>query len=151
MHGITERVARANGWHGPMRELPLERAREIGKTQYWDQLNLDLIAPHSTLIAGEMFDTLYNGGDPGRWLQRALNLFNRQQKDYLDVKVDGRIGPITAQALKAFIAKRGNLGERLIYNTLNGLQMNNFIRIAEADPEQEEFTVGWISNRAHFL
>ena len=34
MHGITERVARANGWQGPMRQLPLDRAQEIGKTQY---------------------------------------------------------------------------------------------------------------------
>ena len=151
MHGVTERVARANGWQGPMRDLPLERAMEIGKTQYWDILNLDAIAAISQTIAGEMFDTLYNGGEPGQWLQRALNLFNRQGLDYPDVKVDGRIGPMTAQALKTLIDKRGTAGERLIYNTLNGLQLNNFIRIAEANPTQEEFTVGWISKRCNFL
>jgi len=58
---------------------------------------------------------------------------------------------MTAQALKALLDKRGTAGERLIYNTLNGLQLNNFIRIAEANPTQEEFIAGWIGKRANFL
>src|SRR5689334_18971880 len=33
-YGVTERVARANGYTGPMRELPLADARRIAKSQY---------------------------------------------------------------------------------------------------------------------
>ncbi|MGQ0518994.1 glycosyl hydrolase 108 family protein, partial [Bacillus sp. D-CC] len=39
-----EAVARVNGWKGPMRDLPLDLAKQIYKQQYWinprfDQVN----------------------------------------------------------------------------------------------------------------
>lgn len=151
MHGITERVARANGWKGAMKDLPLERAQEIGKTQYWDVLNLDAIAAISPDIAAEMFDTLYNGGEPGQWLQRILNGLNRQGKDYPDMKVDGRIGPMTVSALQTLVAKRGTEAIRVVYNTLNSLQAVRFVAIEEANSTQEDFLWGWLRTRTKFL
>jgi len=146
-YGITERVARANGYQGPMREMPLSEAQRIAKSQYWDVLNLDAIDALAPTIAGEMFDTLFNGGEPGQWLQRCLNVFNRSASLYPDMKVDGRIGPMTVQALKAFLGNRGREGERVLLVALNSLQGARFIGIAEHNSSQEAFVYGWLSNR----
>lgn len=148
MFGVTERVARANGYKGAMIDLPIDTAREIAKTQYWDILNLDRVDALAPSVALEIFDTVYNGGEPGQWLQRALNAFNRQQADYPDVTVDGRIGPMTLAALRAFLAKRGKEGETVLVRTMNCLQGERFIRIAEANPSQESFVYGWLKERA---
>ncbi len=146
--GVTERVARANGYTGAMQDLTEDRAKVIAKTQYWDVLNLDQVASVSIAIAVEMFDTLYNGGEPGQWLQRCLNVLNREGRLYPDMKVDGRIGPMTVDALRAFLAKRGTQGEAVMLKALNALQGARFIAIAEGNPSQEEFIFGWLANRA---
>ena len=148
--GITERVARANGYKGAMRDMPKETARDIAKTQYWDILNLDAVAAIAPSIAKEMFDTLYNGGEPGKWLQRALNVFNNQRNHYPDISTDGRIGPMTIAALKAFVTRRGPEGVRVLFNTLNILQGARFVDIAERNETQEAFAFGWLAMRAIF-
>lgn len=148
MWGISERVARANGYKGEMRNMPLETAQQIAKSQYWDVLNLDQVAQVSVPIAVEMFDTLYNGGDVGSWLQRLLNVLNQRGRVYPDMKVDGRIGPLTVDALRTFIAKRGKDGEAVILIGLNAIQGERFVRLAENDPGQEDFVYGWLLNRA---
>lgn len=145
--GITERVARANGYEGDMRALPFATAKQIGKTQYWDVLNLDAINALSPGIAAEMFDTAYNGGEPGQWLQRCLNVFNRGAALYPDMKVDGRIGPMTVKALKDYLGNRGKEGEIVMLAALNALQGARFIGIGEANPSQEAFEYGWFLNR----
>lgn len=146
--GTTERVARANGYKGDMRDLPIETAMAIAKSQYWDVLNLDRVAPLSQAIAEEMFDTLYNGGDPGAWLQRLLNALNARGKLYPDMKVDGRIGPMTIESLKTFLQRRGKEGEVVILKGLNAIQGERFVRIAEANFTQEDFVFGWLLHRA---
>ena len=94
-----------------------------------------------------MFDTLFNGGEPGQWLQRALNVFNRGATIYPDMTVDGRIGPMTIAALKAYLITRGGEGERVMLAALNSLQGARFIAIAESNPSQEAFEYGWFLNR----
>lgn len=148
-HGITERVARANGYTGRMIDLTPSRAKIIGKTQYWDVLNLDKVAVHSERIAAEMFDTIFNGGDVGAWLQRLLNVLNRRGRVYPDMQVDGRIGPLTLEALRAYLASRPRPeGELVLLEGLNHIQGERFIRIAEANATQEDFIYGWLRNRA---
>ena len=146
-HGVTERVARANGYMGDMQTMPYVTAVAIFKTQYWDTLNLDAIAALSYPIAREMFDTCVNGGDPGESLQRVLNAFNREGKDYPDVKADGRIGPMTISALQAFLARRGKVGEKNLLKAMNCIQGSRFLAIAERDRTQEAFVFGWMANR----
>lgn len=148
MWGVTERVARAAGYAGPMQLLPEEQAQKIAKAQYWDVLNLDAVSEVSLPVALEMFDTQYNGGEPGQWLQRCLNLFNQRGKVYPDMAVDGRIGPMTVQALRSFIARRGKDGEVVLVEALNHLQGARFIGIAESNPTQEDFIYGWLKERA---
>ncbi len=145
--GMTERVARANGYTGRMEDLTEDRAKAIAKSQYWDVLNLDAVAALSLPVAIEMFDTLYNGGEPGQWLQRCLNVFNQQGRIYPDMKADGRIGPMTVALLKAYLLKRGKEGEVVMVKALNHLQGARFIGISENNPTQEAFTYGWIRER----
>ena len=131
-----------------MQDLPLAKAMSIAKTQYWDVLNLDRIAAISQATANEMFDTLYNGGEPGQWLQRLLNVLNARGRVYPDMAVDGRIGPLTVQALASFIARRGAEGETVLLKGLNAIQGARFITIAENNPSQEDFIYGWLRERA---
>jgi len=150
-YGITARVARANGYGGPLRDLPLETARAIYKTQYWDTLNLDAVSELSEMIAGEMFDTSVNMGVgvAARFLQRALNVSNRDGKDFPDMDVDGVIGPVTVAALDEYLERRGAQGELVLIRLLDGLQAVRYIEIAERDPSQEAFIFGWILNRVN--
>ena len=88
MWGITEAVARANGYTGPMRQLPQAEAKRIYKTLYWDRVQADAL-PDKVRYA--VFDAAVNSG-PGqaiRWLQRALGVAD-----------DGKIGPVTIAYLR---------------------------------------------------
>ena len=86
--GVTEAVARENGYTGDMRELPVDLAKRIYRQRYWDAVRADdLPAP----VRYPVFDAAVNSG-PGqavRWLQRALGVAD-----------DGRIGPITMGAAR---------------------------------------------------
>lgn len=148
-YGITERVARANGYQGDMRDLPLERAQDIARTQYWDVLRLDAIAELSAEIAAELFDTSYNCGTgrAGQFLQRALNALNRGEADYPDLVVDGLVGPMTVAALRVFIGKRGDAGRTVMLRALNCLQGAFYVELAERKESQERFVYGWLLNR----
>lgn len=147
--GITEAVARAHGYKGKMTELPLPLAKSILKESYWDALRLDGVALLSYPIAEELFDTGVNMGiiTSGKFLQRILNVLNREQEDYSDLVVDGLVGKVTVFALDRFLKMRGKEGESVILRALNSLQGARYIEIAEAKPTQETFEFGWLSKR----
>jgi len=149
MYGITARVARANGYTGPMRDMPLSVAHDIYRRQYWGIINLDAVDQISEHIAEEMFDTGVNmhPSVPAKFLQRSLNVLNRGASDFSDIEVDGLIGPVTLAALRAFLDFRGDKGLVVLLRMLDGLQAVRYIEIAEADPTQETFMFGWIWNR----
>lgn len=149
MFGITERVARANGYVGDMRNMPLGVAQSIYRAQYWDLLRLDDVAQSSRPIAGELFDTAVNCGigAAGRYLQRALNALNRGATDYPDVTVDGVVGPMSVSALRQFLAVRGDQGETVLLRALNCLQGNGYLELAESREKDERFLFGWLLNR----
>lgn len=147
--GITEQVARAFGYKGPMSALPLETARIIYKAQWWQLMKLDTVASYSEAIAYELFDTGVNMGQGTavRFFQIALNAFNRRQKDYMDVAVDGVMGAVTLAALGKLIAKRGKDGETVMLRALNAQQGSRYLNIAADDQQQETFLFGWFLNR----
>lgn len=60
--GITEAVARANGYGGDMRRLPRDEAAAIYKRLYWLRPRFDEVAQRSRRIAAELFDTGANRG-----------------------------------------------------------------------------------------
>lgn len=147
--GITEAVAREDGYTGPMSALPKARALDIYRRLYWDKIGLDHVAAVDPLVAQECFDTGVNMGVslPVKWLQRILNALNRQGKDFADIGMDGVAGPATAKALRAFIGVRGQLGRDVLLAYLNAMQGARYIEIAEARPANEDFVFGWGANR----
>lgn len=149
MFGITVAVARANGYTGDMRNMPLGVAQDIYRQQYWNLLYLDDVAAISRPIAGELFDTAVNSGvaTAGRYLQRAVNAFNRGGADYPDVTVDGIVGPMTVAALRSFIALRGYEGDKVMLVALNSLQGEGYIELTERRETDEKFVYGWFRNR----
>lgn len=106
MYGITERVARAWGFKGDMRALPLATAKAIAKSEYWDKFQCDQFPP---AIGFQVFDTAYNGGHPIKWLQEAVG-----------VTADGAVGAKTIAAVRAAdvcrVVARFN-AKRLMYLT----------------------------------
>lgn len=87
MWGVTSRVARANGYLGPMKDLPQSTAKQIAKAVYWDPLHLD---EFDGRIAFQMLDANYNGGFTVKWAQQASGAV-----------ADGKMGPATIAAIKA--------------------------------------------------
>ena len=148
--GITEAVARANGYAGPMRLLPREEAVAIYRQLYWLRPRFDEVAKRSGRVAAELFDTGVNMGPAvaTTFLQRALTALNRGSKDYPDLTPDGRIGTMTLFALDAFLGARGrSSGETVLLRALEALQGERYLRLAERRPANEAFLYGWLANR----
>jgi len=108
MWGVTEAVARANGYTGDMRDLPQEFARKVYRKLYWDKPGI-VNLPSS--VQFDVFDGAVNSGPAQaiKWLQRAVG-----------VDDDGVIGHITIKACTMLpagvVAARYN-GERLQFMT----------------------------------
>lgn len=151
MWGITVATARRSGYAGPMKLMPRETALGIYKKEYYTNPGFDRVATLSPRIAAELFDTGVNMGQTVgvKWLQRGLNVLNRKEQDYSDVIVDGRIGPATLGALKAFLSKRGGTGVEVLLKLLNGLQVARYVEIMEARKQNETFGFGWLDKRVN--
>lgn len=147
--GITEAVARRQGYMDNMRLLPQCDASAIYKRLYWIAPGFDKIAELAPKLAAELFDTGINMGTGTAtcFLQRALNALNRNARDYGDIAVDRRIGPATIFALRAFFRQRGDAGEDVLLKAVEALQGAHYVRLAETRPSQEAFLYGWLANR----
>lgn len=107
-YGITERVARAHGYTGDMRELPLALAKQIYFSDYWERVRGDEM-PEA--VAFDVFDSAVNLG-----VAQTIKLVQRA----LRVADDGVLGPVTLAALRTvspatFVARFN--GERLQFYT----------------------------------
>ncbi|UZW54357.1 hypothetical protein NUH86_12640 [Sphingobium sp. JS3065] len=147
--GITQAVARANGFMGDMRALPRGVAVAIYRRLYWERPGFAFVAELAPLVAEELFDTAVNmgPGTAGGFLQRALNAFNRNGADYPDLKVDQAVGAKTLAALGAFLKFRGRSGEKVLLKALEALQGERYLALAESRPANEAFLYGWLANR----
>lgn len=151
--GITEAVARQNGYAGTMRNLPRAFAVALYERRYVTDPGFDKVIDLSPRIAEELVDTGVNMGPaiPGVWLQRTLNAMNRQAKDYADIQVDGKIGPGTMVALRALLDRRGTDGEVAVLRMLNCLQGVRYLEITEGREKNETFLFGWLMNRVEIV
>lgn len=147
--GVTEAVARAHGFIGDMRRFPIEQARAIYRDIYWTGPGFDRIEPIFPKVADELLDTGINMGPAvgARFLQRALNGFNQEERSYPDVPVDNRIGPKTTGAALAFKQVRGAKAEPALLKLLDGLQAARYLDLCEGRPANEAFLFGWIDKR----
>lgn len=148
-YGITLAVARANGYQGDMRDLPETVARGIYAMRYIVGPKFDQVAALNAEIGAELIDTGVNMGPTraAEFLQRWLNGFNDTGSRYADLFVDGRLGPVSLDALRAFLKWRGVVGIKVMLKALNGVQGARYLQIAEADKSQRAFLFGWINQR----
>lgn len=108
------------------------------RDKFWNINRLDNF--NHQLIANELYDTGVNMGVKiaAKFLQEALNLLNRNEKDYRDIAVDGRIGNITLSIVNNYKYPKALL------KALNGLQFERYKAICENKPDQEKFFRGWL-------
>lgn len=139
-YGITEKTARANGYQGDMRSLPLSTAKQIYRSEY---LVKPGFADFPSDVAAELFDTGVNMGTAKatEFLQRATNALSGA-----GLKVDGKMGPATKAAVNAYLKSRSNASS-ILTKALNCLQGARYIEIVEANSSQRKFINGWIANR----
>lgn len=128
MYGVTEVVARAEGYTGPMRELSLDFAKQVYRKRFWDACRCDQMPD---VIRYPLFDAAVNSGPSQaiKWLQVAVG-----------VKADGVIGPITQQTvnvLPAQVTRQKMIGNRLRFMT----NLNNW----------PSFSKGWARRIASIL
>jgi lysozyme family protein len=145
-YGITIGVARANGYRGDMRRIPFDLVMRIYRKRYWDILRCSEI-PHQA-IAEEMFDTCVNCGRgyAGRFLQRALNKLNNRGRRWLDLVVDGKVGPMTIRTLKTALRSKRYMGS-CILKILDSQQCVRYMKICDKNEMQEANFPGWVRAR----
>jgi len=116
-------------------------ARGFYKANFWDAWRGDDI--HSQPIANKLFDLRVNL-PPRRspeFLQEALNLANRDQAKWPDIKVDGIIGPATIATLNRAV---DGGDETLVLNLIRLLHGEYYLGRFRASPKMEKY-VGWIA------
>lgn len=123
------------------------KVKDFYKEKYWDINLLDQC--NSQKIANEMFDTAVNMGVARtvKFLQRALNLLNKNEKLYNNIVEDGIVGQNTIKTLNTYLNKKD---ESYLYKVLNILQGQHYINYMTKSPVQEKYAYGWLK-RVNFL
>lgn len=152
-HGITAATAAEYKavlvakfhWDGSMRNLTEEMAMWVYQIGWWDRLHCSELHAVHPFIADRMFDFGVNAGRGAAAtnLQRILNVMNRMQQDYRDLKVDGVMGPGTVAALKSYVTKRGTTGVLNLIQLLIDLQGAHYVQVSEKRELNETFMTGW--------
>lgn len=121
-----------------------ELAKELYQKKYWAPIRGDEIPDQH--IANQVFDTGVNQGVARsvRYLQEGLNLLNRDQKNYADIKIDGKLGDQTLATLGEFLMLEKNQPDYLL-KILNLMQASFYIDIMRRDSTQERFARGWLN------
>lgn len=85
--GVTKVVARAHGYQGLMKDMPVDVAKAIYKKSYWTPVRADELPP---AIRYAVFDAAVNSGvgTSVRWLQQSVG-----------ATPDGVLGPKTLAAI----------------------------------------------------
>lgn len=145
-HGITKRVAVANGYTGPMIALAPSVAEAIYTNEYIYSPGYDQVVELSPAVGHKVVDAGVNAGTSrsSRWLQTALNALNRGGKDYPPIYVDGRVGPSTVSAYKALQKVRGKVPAcELILKLLDAQQAAHYMSLGHLNV----YTPGWVAHR----
>ena len=119
-----------------------DAVRQFYLDYFWNPLEGDEIKDQA--VAMELFDSAVNMGTRRgvRFLQQALNLLNRNQKNYQDLIVDGDCGPKTLDTLHTLLRK--DRSNKHLLKMMNLLQGRHYTRIMEKNPGQEVFARGWL-------
>ena len=144
-HGVTEQVARANGYQGDMKALPKGFAEQVYRRDYIERPNFHRVIALSPAVGEELVDAGVNAG-PGRaarWFQQALNHLSRGGADYPLVAADGQVGAQTLAAYQALERKRGRVKAcELVLKLLDAQQGAHYMSL-----NKPTFIVGWADKR----
>ncbi len=112
------------------------------KHQYWDSFWGDSMTNH--VLAERMLDIAVNLGAVRavEYLQRALNVLNRNEVLYVDILVDGIYGWRTHGALSRYMHE-ANL--EYLLKTILILQGMHYLDYMRRSPIQEKFARGWLN------
>jgi lysozyme family protein len=142
--GITERVARQNGYRGPMSALPKQTAIDIYRRQYIERPGFLPLVEIDPAVAQEVIDTGVNMGParPTRFFRRAVNATCNTSLPITD--------SMDAVTVKAWADCRANLGPvacvRML-DSLDGQQRAEYDRLVRVNPKLRVFHRGWINHR----
>ena len=119
-----------------------QKVADFFKKEYWDSFWGDRIPDQQ--IANELFDTSVNLGIKRAvtFLQKGLNVLNRNELLYDDLHEDGKFGDKTLTALKTYL-QRDNPSELMkVSNILQGM---HYIEYMRSSPTQEKYARGWLA------
>ena len=117
-----------------------QAVKSLYKRKYFDPYSGDEMPAE---LATEMFDTCVNMG-VGRtvgFLQRGLNVLNRNGLLYPDMVEDGAYGPSTHNCLRAYL---GGDSELTLVKVINILQGSHYLEYMQKSPKQEKYARGWL-------
>ena len=133
----------------------LEREREVQnlvksfyKKEFFDKIKLGELSIQE--VADELFDTGVNQGvkTSAKYLQRALNALNQNERLFKDLVVDGMIGSKSINGFDKYVKYYSRYGSNFTKNimlkALNGFQFMKYLQIVERNPEQEINFAGWL-------
>lgn len=144
-HGVTEKVARENGYQGHMKDLPVQFAQEVYFNQYIKSPGFEPILNIQPAVGEKLIDAGVNTGParPSRWFQQTLNALSNDGKSYPQTHVDGKVGTHTVQTYQALEKVRGRIKAcQLTLKMLDAYQATYYVGI-----NNPTFTVGWIDHR----
>jgi len=121
--------------------------REFYRINYWNRFDGDGLSEQ--LLANELFDTGVNMGVSRavEFLQKALNVLNRNGKLYDDIGEDGKFGNDTITALSAYLSTDS---VNLLLKIMNVLQGMHYVNYMTKNPTQEKYARGWFA-RVEFV
>ena len=111
------------------------------REHYWDQFLGDHIPDQG--VANELFDTGVNMGVTRavEFLQKALNVLNRNGSLYPDLVDDGIFGPKTLRALESYL---DHDPPGVLLKAMNILQGMHYLDYMNQSPIQEKYARGWL-------
>ena len=106
---------------------------------FWKTINGDAVQQQE--IADELYDTGVNMSPKAavKFLQTALNVLNKNQQLYKDIKEDGDLGQQTLGAISAYL---GHRPLDILLTVMNVSQGCRYMQLLK-DPAQEAFALGW--------
>ena len=145
MYGIIKTEARANGYDGPMKDLPKEVATEIYLRKYWK--NNGLMNIKSFPVALCIFDFFVNSGTRGASVAQSTVNAVYKNKDSIPVfaksipnlkplSVDGALGAKSFEAINM-------VPEDIFIDIYSVLQEDKYEDLMRANAKLRVFDEGW--------
>jgi lysozyme family protein len=152
IYGITEKVARADGYTGDMRLFPKHCdgpaaacADNIYVHQYIEQPGFMPVIEADPAVGAELVDTGVNMGParPSKWFEQSLNELGAGP-----VPVTGKIDAGDVAAYRKLQATSGAVEACVLMLTnLDSKQLTEYRRLVRVNPKLGKFYNGWVRAR----